>query len=127
MIVIFGIFFYALNSLCLAFKPPFYKTGPYNAISLIIDGIFLIDILVLFRTSKLNIKTGEEISDPIALAKNYVFSVRFWIDIVSVIPFEIMDSHELLILISLLKIFRVRRINKLIENINVVSKTKTVR
>lgn len=127
MIVILSICFYALNTICLAFKPLFFRSTPYYAVCLTIDVLFLIDILVLFRTSKLNIKTGEEITDPWHLAKNYFLSIRFWADIISVIPFEIMNSHELLILISLLKIYRVRRINKLIENINVVSKTKTVR
>ena len=110
LIVLLGIFFYILNTLTIAFKPPIYYTHAFDEICLAIDGIFLIDILVLFRTSKLNIQSGEEISDPKVLAQNYVLSLRFWIDIVSIIPFEMIQAHELLTLLSLLKITRIRRI-----------------
>jgi hypothetical protein len=52
----------------------------------IINAIFFIDILLNFRTSFYNSR-GEEIYSPKLIAKDYVLSSRFIIDVLSFIPF----------------------------------------
>jgi hypothetical protein len=115
-----------MNSLCLAFNPVFRGTEGYITINMIANGFLLADMLVIFRTSNLNIDTGEEIYDPKILALSYIISYHFWIDLLCVIPFELFAKYDLLILFSMLKISRVGRIRKIIHNMNTVSKTKTV-
>ncbi len=98
----------------------------YIAINMLANFFLLVDILVIFRTSRLNIVTGEEIYAPRILALKYVFSLSFWVDVLTIIPFELMANRDLLILFSMLKISRVGRIGKIIDNLNTVSKNKTV-
>jgi hypothetical protein len=116
-----------MNSLCLSFGAPFFRTTGFIAINLITDLLLLADMVIIFRTSKLNIDSGEEIYDPKILATKYIFSINFWIDLLSIIPFEIMSNQDLLLLFSMLKISRIGRISKIIESLDAVSKTKTVR
>jgi hypothetical protein len=100
---------------CLAFKPPFFKESKFDGFCIFVDIIFAIDIVLIFRSSKLNISTGEEITNPKVLAKKYILSPWFWLDLLSILPFEVIRSTpDLLILFSLLKISRIRRIMKLI-------------
>jgi hypothetical protein len=47
-----------------------------------------VDILITFRTSRLNIETGEEINDPRDVTINYIKSPWFTIDILAIIPFD---------------------------------------
>jgi len=79
-----------MNSLCLAFDAPFFLSTGFTVINIITDLLLLADMIIIFRTSKLNIDSGEEIYDPKILATKYIFSVNFWIDLLSIIPFEIM-------------------------------------
>lgn len=116
-----------MNSLCLAFKPIFRMSDGYIAINMLANIFLLADILAIFRTSRLNLDTGEEIFAPKILALRYVLSLSFWVDILTVIPFELMADKDLLILFSMLKISRVVRIGKIIDNLNTVSKNKTVK
>ena len=116
-----------MNSLCLAFDAPFFFNTGFTAINMITDLLLLADMIIIFRTSRLNIDSGEEIYDPKILATKYIFSVNFWIDLLSIIPFEIMAHSDLLLLFSMLKISRIGRISKIIESLDAVSKTKTVR
>jgi hypothetical protein len=53
----------------------------------VIDAIFAIDILINFRTTYFNPRTGDEVSDPKLIAKAYLQG-RFWIDLLATIPFD---------------------------------------
>ena len=80
------------NSICLpleiAFRPAFIITNPFVKImDLIIDFLFLIDILISFRTTYIHPISGDEIIESKLIAKNYIAG-RFWIDFFSTIPFE---------------------------------------
>ena len=55
----------------------------------VIDVFFIIDIALNFRTTYVNPKKNLEITNPKRIAKNYMNSVRFPIDILASIPFEI--------------------------------------
>ena len=51
-----------------------------------IDSIFFMDILIVFRTTFINEK-GDEITDNFEIAKNYLKST-FIIDFLATIPFD---------------------------------------
>ena len=62
-----------------------YISASLNITDFLIDIFFLFDIAVNFRTAF--IQDGELISDPMAVAKNYL-RLWFWLDAVSSIPFD---------------------------------------
>ena len=66
-----------------------------KAIDYIILIIYAIDILVQFFTSYYLVQTGDEITKPSKIAKRYVLSLEFLIDILSTFPFrEIKVDNE---------------------------------
>ena len=52
----------AIVPFSVVFKPPFADEGYYNGALLGINGLFLIDILVNFRSATYDALTGEEIN-----------------------------------------------------------------
>ena len=54
----------------------------------VIDVLFVLDIVLNFRTTYINTKTNLEIVDPRRITRNYVNSVRFPIDVLASIPFD---------------------------------------
>jgi hypothetical protein len=120
------------NSICLpleiAFRPAFIITNPFVKImDLIIDFLFLIDILISFRTTYIHPISGDEIIESKLIAKNYIAG-RFWIDFFSTIPFEkfiiyfkkgiAKQEAEKYVIISCLKLIRVLRLSRLINYMN---------
>ena len=63
-------------------------TKKFDKLTLIIDFFFLIDIIMIFRTTYVNDKTGDEIWGPKMIAINYIKSPNLYLDILSTIPFE---------------------------------------
>ena len=65
---------------------------------------------------------GDEIFDPWLIAKDYGIG-RFWIDFLSIFPFDIFASVDhrldLLKIFGILKVIRVLRLGKLIEKLNI--------
>jgi hypothetical protein len=72
----------------IAFNLDFFNNLHVKVINHLIDFIFGIDILINFRTTYQNNLTGDEVSEPKEIAKNYLMG-RFWIDFFSTIPFEL--------------------------------------
>lgn len=62
--------------------------GPMGIIDLIVDVIFILDILINFRTTYIN-KNEQIVSQPGKIALHY-FKGWFLIDVVAAIPFDIM-------------------------------------
>lgn len=114
LIIVLALIVTIMNSICISFDPPFRRTPGYPGLNLFVDAMFALDMVLIFRTSRLNFNTGEEINDPRNLAVTYIKSYRFWVDLLSIIPFEMFDDKDLLILFSMLKIFRIGRIKKII-------------
>lgn len=71
-----------------AFEPPFSKTALYDLSNDSINYFYMLDILITFRTSRLNKTTGEEIIDPKEIAKDYILSFNFWLDVFSSPPYD---------------------------------------
>ena len=83
-----------------------------------VDILFMVDIVVGFRTSFINKKTGDEIWEPKKIAKNYICGTRFWLDLLSSIPLDLMasgsDSSAFLSVFGMLKLVRITRIGRII-------------
>ena len=123
-IMLLAIYNCVITPVNVAFQPAVMETIYFLILNLIIDITFLSDIVVNFRTAYLHEKTGDEISDPKKIAKKYI-KTRFWIDLAASIPLDFMallffsssNSNELQ-LISLLKLVRVLRLNRIITYMN---------
>uniref|UniRef100_A0A3Q3JZF0 Cyclic nucleotide-binding domain-containing protein n=1 Tax=Monopterus albus TaxID=43700 RepID=A0A3Q3JZF0_MONAL len=89
-----------------------YSCSPLNVIDLIVDIMFIIDILINFRTTYVN-QNEEVVSHPTKIAIHY-FKGWFLIDMVAAIPFDLLifgsGSDETTTLIGLLKTARLLRL-----------------
>ncbi|MBN3312055.1 KCNH7 protein, partial [Atractosteus spatula] len=89
-----------------------YICNPLNVVDLIVDIMFIIDILINFRTTYVN-HNDEVVSHPGRIAVHY-FKGWFLIDIVAAIPFDLLifrsGSDETTTLIGLLKTARLLRL-----------------
>ena len=70
-----------LQSLNVAFKPFGKWFDVYDGFVFV---IYLLDIIVKLRTTYLN-NFGEEITDKKQIAKNYIYSLDFVVDVLSII------------------------------------------
>ncbi|XP_068002234.1 potassium voltage-gated channel subfamily H member 2 isoform X1 [Melanerpes formicivorus] len=89
-----------------------YSCSPLNVVDLIVDIMFIIDILINFRTTYVN-SNEEVVSHPAKIAIHY-FKGWFLIDMVAAIPFDLLifgsGSEETTTLIGLLKTARLLRL-----------------
>ncbi|KYO29727.1 hypothetical protein Y1Q_0008389 [Alligator mississippiensis] len=86
--------------------------SPLSVVDLIVDIMFIIDILINFRTTYVN-SNEEVVSHPAKIATHY-FKGWFLIDMVAAIPFDLLifgsGSEETTTLIGLLKTARLLRL-----------------
>uniref|UniRef100_H3CTP7 Potassium voltage-gated channel subfamily H member 2 n=1 Tax=Tetraodon nigroviridis TaxID=99883 RepID=H3CTP7_TETNG len=88
-----------------------YSCYPLNVVDLIVDIMFIIDILINFRTTYVN-SNDEVVSHPVRIAVHY-FKGWFLIDMVAAIPFDLLiyrNGEETTTLIGLLKTARLLRL-----------------
>ncbi|XP_048416779.1 potassium voltage-gated channel subfamily H member 6a isoform X1 [Stegostoma tigrinum] len=89
-----------------------YSCNPLAVVDLIVDIMFIIDIIINFRTTYVN-ENDEVVSHPAKIAIHY-FKGWFLIDIVAAIPFDLLifrsGSDETTTLIGLLKTARLLRL-----------------
>lgn len=87
-------------------------SDPLTVIDLIVDIMFIVDILINFRTTYVN-KNDEVVSDPGKIMVHY-FKGWFLIDVVAAIPFDLLlfgsETDETTTLIGLLKTARLLRL-----------------
>ena len=53
-----------------------------------IDGLFLVDMVLNFRTSYMDLKSELLMTNWKKIAFNYVFRGRFWLDLAASLPFD---------------------------------------
>ena len=113
-----------------AFEPPFMDTLYFEIINGSIDFLFLVDIIVSFRTTSIDPTSGDEVTDPMEIARRY-FKGRFWIDALATVPFDklgevIVRENSILALqlFGLLKLVRVLRLGRLIAYLNLKDDVK---
>ncbi|XP_034046459.1 potassium voltage-gated channel subfamily H member 6a isoform X2 [Thalassophryne amazonica] len=91
-----------------------YTCNPLNVVDLVVDIMFIVDILINFRTTYVN-HNDEVVSHPGRIAQHY-FKGWFLIDIVAAIPFDLLiyrsgsDEPQTTTLIGLLKTARLLRL-----------------
>ncbi|XP_035252908.1 potassium voltage-gated channel subfamily H member 6-like isoform X2 [Anguilla anguilla] len=91
-----------------------YTCNPLNVVDLVVDVMFIVDILINFRTTYVN-SNDEVVSHPGRIAQHY-FKGWFLIDIVAAIPFDLLifrsgsDEPQTTTLIGLLKTARLLRL-----------------
>lgn len=122
------------NGFSVPLEVAFYPEGMQGPLFLVIntgiDLLFFMDIIINFRTTYINRKTGNEVVDTKTIALSYLKG-RFWIDLLATLPYAliaevIFDSETggLVRYISLLKIMRILRINKIISILKVANEVK---
>ena len=90
-----------------------------------IDAIFCMDILISFRTTYLNVKSGKEVIDSNKIARNYVVTGSFFIDLISTVPIDeiiqvtIKVNVKQIGLLGLIKTTRMLRLKKIITLLNI--------
>ncbi|XP_075436595.1 voltage-gated inwardly rectifying potassium channel KCNH2-like isoform X3 [Ascaphus truei] len=104
---------FLLNDTEELFKDPCgYSCNPLSVVDLMVDIMFIIDILINFRTTYVN-SNEEVVSHPGKIAIHY-FKGWFLIDMVAAIPFDLLifgsGSEETTTLIGLLKTARLLRL-----------------
>jgi hypothetical protein len=70
----------------IAFDPDEFSSPLMKTIDSLIDLVFILDIVLNFRTSFIESVNGEEILDPYMIAVKYLTELRFYIDVLSTIP-----------------------------------------
>lgn len=130
VIMIFAIFNCFAIPVDVAFEPGFMDTWYFLLINSVIDFIFLLDLIINFRTTFIHAKTGKEIIEPKEIAITYLEG-RFWIDLLATIPFDTFaeliigsESSSFLSVFSLLKLVRVLRLNRIISIMKVANEVK---
>jgi hypothetical protein len=104
-----------------------------DSVNAIIDIFFMADLIINFRSSYINDKTGEEINDIKSIAFNYLKG-RFWIDLLASLPIDILsyvvggvaENSTIFDLIGLLKLVRILRLSRLITYLNMKNELKNV-
>ena len=87
----------------------------------ILDFIFFLDVLLAFRTTFINQKTGLIVTEPKKIAFHYVFQDKFVVDLLASIPFDLFLSgvasgnKTTFRMIGLLKLIRLLRLGRLIR------------
>ena len=72
--------------------PPFLSGNNFmKTIGYIIDFLFFLDILFTFKTSFINLKNGDEVTNPREIFINYLKG-RFYVDLIATIPFDVIFS-----------------------------------
>ena len=90
------------------------KSTLYRTISFTGDFLFLIDILVQFRTTYFSVE-GEEVREWRKIAKRYIKGM-FFIDLIATIPWSVVDQ-DLLKLLKIFKVTRITRFTKVIQKL----------
>ena len=105
----------------------------YDIFDYIIDALFVIDVVISFRITYVNSKTGLEVFKWYLIAWNYIKFGRFFIDAVSVLPFENIyillsnasSNSKAIKSIGLLKLIRLLRLGRIIRFMKFKSSYKT--
>ncbi|XP_057304856.1 potassium voltage-gated channel unc-103-like isoform X2 [Hydractinia symbiolongicarpus] len=88
-------------------------------LDLILELIFMCDIVVNFRTTYIEPKTGKLVTNPSDISKNYLKG-WFLVDCIATVPFELIMllNNSLLPYVAVLKIFRLLRLFRVIRRVN---------
>ena len=103
--------------------PSFISSESIALIDALVDLIFLIDVIITFRTTFLDTEKGYDVYDTHEIAKNYLHG-SFAIDLASSVPFAsfVPDSQPSIQnyfnLLGLLKLLRIQRLSQALMSSN---------
>ena len=100
------------------------ETKNYAVFDACINLFYMIDVLITFRTTYMDLLSGLDVTDSYEIAKRYVSSGNFFIDFLSSIPLDTIFGYPLLNAVGLLKMFRYRRLTELITKGNMAPSIK---
>ena len=90
LIILFALYNCVMIPLNVAFNVELEENLPdgIGVFEKIIDVLFILDIVLNFRTTFINTKTNIEVVCPRRISSNYVNSIRFPVDVLASIPFD---------------------------------------
>ena len=125
---IFIILVAIINSITIPFQV-FYQewtlsylnSDAFNILDAIIDQIFLVDIVIQFRTTFLDQNLGQEIADPVLIRKRYL-NGSFFIDFLSSFPFvsffqPFINEGVFLQVLQALGLFKLIRLSRILPTL----------
>jgi len=128
IVIIFAVVNGVTLPLEIAFGDQFSNEPWYRVLDWITISVFILDVIAGFFTSYVNISSGDEIFGMRMIAINYITEGTFLIDIASTFPIDQLavafgaeqdgSVAQSLKIFGLLKIQRLRRISKIIGNMN---------
>lgn len=108
----------------MAFKPPFRENHAYQVFGIVVEVIFVIDVLLMFFTSQIS-KKGKETTNSQEIAKVYMSQSRFFTDSLAILgnslfskAFPWMES------LKFFKMVRVLRISGILQRLNIKKEIK---
>jgi len=107
----------------LAFDPPTLHLSSMALLDAFIDFFYLMDVLVSFRTTYMDLLEGLQVTDSYKIASRYLQG-DFFIDFISSIPLDTITGVRLLNAVGILKMFRYRKLGEIIRTANVNSEYK---
>lgn len=120
IVMILAVYNCVMIPFSVAFEPD--ATLGFTIWERIVDILFALDLFVNFRTTYVNAKTGFEVVENKKVALNYAKSARFYVDLASTIPFELIveatdstASSKQLRLFGLLKLVRLLRLGRILR------------
>jgi voltage-gated potassium channel len=127
----------SLLSIWSVFSAPFFSAFAEDvangdgvmAITIIVDLVFMFDILLNFRTSFINSHTGDEESDPRTIAHNYLTNGKLFFDLLSAFPYDYValslgSSEATWKALGFLRILRAYRLSRLVVFLRARDETK---
>lgn len=88
LIIMLALYNCVMIPLNVAFNVELELSGGIGGLEKLIDVLFILDIILNFRTTFINPKTNIEISDNKRVAQHYINSIRFPVDVLASIPFD---------------------------------------
>lgn len=133
---VFIIILVIYNTFAVPFDAAFVQRGSKSSLvststlDRIIDSLFCLDVIFSFRTSYFD-NEGEEVLEGKKIATSYIKNGRFFIDFIASVPLDLLisrftKSDKGLNFVSLIKLIRVWRINRLISMTKLKTEFKIV-
>ena len=132
LIIILALYNCIMIPMSLAFTQNISNSKPISIFESIVDTLFILDILLNFRTTYVNPKTNIEITEPAKVARNYISSVRFPIDVLASLPLDMFvnldpndkENQFKIRLLGIAKLMRLLRLGRIITYMRVNASLK---
>lgn len=116
LLATFNVFVIPLD---VGFAPESFQTTFFKILNYMIDAFFFLDIIVSFRTTYINERTGAEVRDVKMIGRHYLRG-QFTVDILATLPFDSIgeslfsSDNATFKVFGALKLVRVLRLSKII-------------